>query len=75
MHVEDSTRYPRIYRHEEGKQRGIYAAFADGHVGFVPSRAPKGAAAVPDDNTAYAMFGDLRAGPVKPGSSNYQFTY
>ncbi len=70
-HVEDPTRYPRIYRHISSSRRNVNAVFADGHADTVPSRAANGAPAVPDDATAKAMFGDLRLGPA---ATNYQFT-
>jgi prepilin-type N-terminal cleavage/methylation domain-containing protein/prepilin-type processing-associated H-X9-DG protein len=70
-HVKDPNRYSLIYRHDENKTRGVNTVFADGHVAFVATRAAAGATAVPDDATAYKMFGDLRPGPLNAG---YQFT-
>ena len=68
--VKNPARYRSVYRHTQGGQRGVFAAFLDGHVEFLATRASKDAVAVPTDAIANSMLGDLREGPL-PG---FQFT-
>jgi prepilin-type N-terminal cleavage/methylation domain-containing protein len=68
--VKNPARYRLVYRHMQGGQLGVFAAYLDGHVEFVATRAAKDAAAVPTDPIANEMLNDLRAGPL-PG---FQFT-
>ena len=60
--------YRTSYRHIERKTQGVYAVFADGHVGFVETRAPRDAK-LPTTAQANWMFRDLRGknAPIQYG--------
>ncbi|HZZ44609.1 MAG TPA: DUF1559 domain-containing protein [Tepidisphaeraceae bacterium] len=74
----NTNRYTLMYRHEQGKKRGINAVFVDGHVSFIPTRTqnyndiPSSTVTNPGDPAPMAtmMYGDLRDGP----KYGYQFT-
>jgi len=68
--VMNSGRYPTMYRHKQNGRKGLFTAYLDGHVDFVPTRLGPNDLAAPTTAIATSMYGDLRPGPTP----TYQFT-